>query len=227
MKVRTADQERRRGIVWVIGSVVMLIATLGVWWLVGDTDEEGASSSSTDTTSPASDETSPPTVSTTTTTAVAAPTVADLEQALKDEIEASDSQGPGVVQCDASGELADWQTIECTFVPDEPAEFGRIYVSILDDGRYAWGLGECCGAAPLPDDYPSGLLCRDLIVPPPGTTPDRYLPVYDQLSYGLAVFYWLTEGRPDRMDEDLNGRPCETIYPAPDVSAFWDSVRAL
>lgn len=41
MKVRTADQERRRGIVWIVGSVVMLVAMLGMWWLVEETNEEG------------------------------------------------------------------------------------------------------------------------------------------------------------------------------------------
>lgn len=41
MRTWTAVQERRRGIVWVIGSVVMLIAMLGMWWLVEETNEEG------------------------------------------------------------------------------------------------------------------------------------------------------------------------------------------
>ena len=41
MKVLTADQERHRGIVWVIASVVMLVAMLGMWWLVEETNEEG------------------------------------------------------------------------------------------------------------------------------------------------------------------------------------------
>ena len=41
MKVWAAEQERRRGIVWVVGSVVMLVAMLGMWWLVEETNEEG------------------------------------------------------------------------------------------------------------------------------------------------------------------------------------------
>ena len=182
------------------------------------------SSSSSDTTAPASTGTSPTTAAT---TAPGTPTVADLEQALKDEIEATYPTGPGVVQCEASGELTDWQPVLCSFIPDEPAEFGGIHVSMLDDGRYAWDIGECCGAAPWPEAYPSGLLCRDLIEPPPGTTPDQYPPDTDHLTYGLAVYYWLTENRPDRMDEDLNGRPCETVYPTEDATTFWDSVRTL
>lgn len=41
MKTWTAGQERRRGVVWLIGSVVMLVAMLGMWWLVEETNEEG------------------------------------------------------------------------------------------------------------------------------------------------------------------------------------------
>jgi hypothetical protein len=53
----------------------------------------------------------------------------------------------------------------------------------------------------------SGLYCRDLV----------------PLGYGYAdaVAYWTREGRPDRMDADRNGIPCETVYDAKDVIAFW------
>ena len=40
-------------------------------------------------------------------------------------------------------------------------------------------------------------------------------------SYADAVGYWNVWGQPDRMDEDLNGYPCETVYPASDVIAYW------
>jgi hypothetical protein len=53
----------------------------------------------------------------------------------------------------------------------------------------------------------SGLFCRDLV----------------PLGYGYAdaVAYWTREGRPDRMDADRNGIPCETVHDAKDVIAFW------
>jgi hypothetical protein len=35
------------------------------------------------------------------------------------------------------------------------------------------------------------------------------------------VAYWYDEGLPDRMDADGNGIPCETVYPAAVVQAFW------
>jgi hypothetical protein len=41
MKVWTAEKERRRGIVWVVGSKVVLVAMLSMWWLVEETNEEG------------------------------------------------------------------------------------------------------------------------------------------------------------------------------------------
>jgi apolipoprotein N-acyltransferase len=41
MKSLTTDQERRRGIAWVIGSIVMLAAMSGMWWLVESTNREG------------------------------------------------------------------------------------------------------------------------------------------------------------------------------------------
>jgi hypothetical protein len=41
MRRRTADQERRSGIHWMIGAVVFLAAMLAMWWLVEETNEEG------------------------------------------------------------------------------------------------------------------------------------------------------------------------------------------
>lgn len=197
-----------------------------------DTSVTSSSSATTGTMNSSSSETSPSSKTssssdTSATSAAARPTVADLEQALAAEIEAINPEvSPGVVDCDASGELADWQPVLCLFTPDDPQEFGGIHVSMLDGGRYAWAPGECCDGAPWPADYPAGLFCRDLAEPPPGAEPGRYMPESDHLTYGLAVFYWLTENRADRMDADLNGRPCETIYPTDEVAAFWDSRRS-
>ena len=56
-------------------------------------------------------------------------------------------------------------------------------------------------------DLESGLFCRDL-------RPRGY-------NYADAVQYWMIEGRPDRMDADRNGIPCETVYPESDVLDYW------
>jgi len=52
-----------------------------------------------------------------------------------------------------------------------------------------------------------GLFCRDLFAA--------------GYSYGEAVDYWYSEGQPPRMDDDLNGIPCETVYPPSVVTDYW------
>jgi hypothetical protein len=52
-----------------------------------------------------------------------------------------------------------------------------------------------------------GLFCRDLAA--------------QGYSYAAAVDYWRSQGQPDRMDADLNGIPCETVYPRAAVVAYW------
>lgn len=54
---------------------------------------------------------------------------------------------------------------------------------------------------------PDGLLCRDLEA--------------KGYSYSEAVDYWDAAGQPDRMDIDGNRIPCETVYSAEDVAAYW------
>jgi hypothetical protein len=41
MKARTAEGERRRGIVWLVIGVFFLAAMFSMWWLVEATNEEG------------------------------------------------------------------------------------------------------------------------------------------------------------------------------------------
>jgi len=40
-KPRTTADERRSGIHWLIAGVIFLVAMLGMWWLVEETNEEG------------------------------------------------------------------------------------------------------------------------------------------------------------------------------------------
>jgi hypothetical protein len=58
-----------------------------------------------------------------------------------------------------------------------------------------------------PADLPTGLLCRDLLA--------------DGVSYDGALSYWFAQGRAPQMDEDGDGIPCETVYPAAQVEAVW------
>ena len=175
--------------------LLLAVSVMGLLIAAGcgsDDDNDGVGTSSSETSVTSSSATTGATTSsssdvgpsrdTSATSAAARPTVTDLEQALAAEIEASSPLGPGVVDCEASGELTDWQPVVCFFLPNDPAEFGGIHVSMLDGGDYAWALGECCAAAPWPDDYPPGLFCRDLAQPPPGSEPDRYLSTSDHLT---------------------------------------------
>ena len=57
-------------------------------------------------------------------------------------------------------------------------------------------------------DLASGLFCRDLAAA--------------GYRYPMAVAYWLSEGRPDRMDADRNGIPCETVFEVYEVSSFFE-----
>lgn len=41
MRVRRTVDEMRSGIRWVVSGLVVLIAMLGMWWLVEETNEEG------------------------------------------------------------------------------------------------------------------------------------------------------------------------------------------
>ena len=55
----------------------------------------------------------------------------------------------------------------------------------------------------------SGLFCRDLEAM--------------GYPYETAAWYWIAEERPERMDADGNGVPCETVYAPGDVDAFWSA----
>ena len=41
MKPRSADDEKRSGIHWLIAGALVLVLMLGMWWLVAETNSEG------------------------------------------------------------------------------------------------------------------------------------------------------------------------------------------
>lgn len=69
-------------------------------------------------------------------------------------------------------------------------------------GAY-WGVNDI----PRYDTVPAGLLCRDLAA--------------RGFSYADSVAYWFATGSPTNMDADKNGIPCETVYSAGEVDAYW------
>ncbi|MGF1664124.1 MAG: hypothetical protein ACFCVG_16950 [Kineosporiaceae bacterium] len=174
----------------------------------------------------------------------ARPTYDDLERALTRQIreDTSDWIGDelpaGTAQCRESGPLPDWTAVACSYVLAPNLEAPPILVSVFGGASYGWVLIECCDGEPTPEAYEPGAYCRDLILPPPDAgaviPPDftgdpATLPPDPEyhLPYGAAVFYWLAQGRPARMDADDNSRPCETVYPADEVAAYWDRVEVL
>jgi hypothetical protein len=70
-----------------------------------------------------------------------------------------------------------------------------------------WSARELPPSMTVPSALPVGLFCRDLSA--------------RGVSYADAVSYWWGEGAPNRMDADLNGIPCETVYPTYAVDAYW------
>jgi hypothetical protein len=107
----------------------------------------------------------------------------------------------------------------------QPASAGRLtdeeWRAMLDSGqapeRPTWqrvflpgAAGNSDVALPAPEGSiyfaAAGLFCRDLN--------ER------GFTFADAVRYWWWDGRPDRMDADGNGVPCETVYPGSEVAAF-------
>lgn len=73
----------------------------------------------------------------------------------------------------------------------------------------------------------SSLQTTSTVVPPSIATRDTGLFCRDLKALGYtyvdAVDYWMIELRPDRMDADRNGIPCESVWPPADVISFWGS----
>jgi hypothetical protein len=102
----------------------------------------------------------------------------------------------------AEGRLTDeeWRgMLAASEAPERPA---------WQDTFLAGGAGT--GELPEPEETFRGIargkFCRDLI------------PFY--YSYADAYAYWEWEGKPDRMDADRNGIPCETVYPADEIARY-------
>jgi hypothetical protein len=142
--------------------------------------------------------------------------------------------GPVLINCSDTGTVRRGDVFVCRAVPQTEPGFevdagSMVFAVLNDEGLVSWAMGTdmpgtTARLMDVYEDAPKGLLCRDLLDPAtPGlgvlfsaysTTP--------QLGYFGSLIYWFLEGQPDRMDEDGNGIPCETLY-APDVVAgVWD-----
>lgn len=156
----------------------------------------------------------------------AGPTVADLQAHLSSLVQSSDPDPDGrgrmSYECRGSGAIGAGSAVRCVERSTYKRDNGSVditktplYVAVLDDnGRYSAQLG---GAEP--SDYPKGTIdCRTLMAPPPGQPPQM-----PGLWYPTLLYYWMAAGRPASMDDDGNGLPCETVYPAEIVARAADS----
>ena len=129
--------------------------------------------------------------------------------------------GPTELVCTDTGPIEVGGVFGCsTRFPAEPGEGteeGGLVAYVLDaDGRAAYDAATDIPASTegLLEAYrnaPKGLFCRDLRNEDVEAYPFRQLST-PSADFFWSLVYWSLEGRPDRMDADLNGIPCETLY---------------
>lgn len=116
--------------------------------------------------------------------------------------------------CAAAGEIHRGDALTCTVTRTWPnsewQEVSQAYVAVLDDeGRFVYSLDDPAINTPSPADYDPGTIsCATLLAPPPGSGQ------LSGLSYFGVLYHWMALGMPMSMDDDRNGWPCETVYPA-------------
>jgi hypothetical protein len=147
-------------------------------------------------------------------------TVADVTDAMERELEAETMTPRQVtVACDTEGPLTAGEILFCSLSsdPPEPADWGTAIVVVLADDLVAWSAatdnpGSSAQLRELYDAAPTGLTCAQLLE---GAAPYPFdVATMDEVGgYFWSVVYWTLEGRPARMDADVDGTPCETLYP--------------
>ena len=224
----TARRQGKR--YWPAGAFMLLALSI----IVGCGDDEtstsaGAESSATTSGTAETTSTQPPGGGT------VASIVAATQRYLDDEFAANPNPpaevlGPIELSCDESGQVEAGDLLACAGTPRTAPGFeldpvGVLFVVLDDDGTVAWTTG-----TDLPDNSRGldrliasatpGLYCRDLVDPGAQAQTGFFDATSTNESFGyfLSVVYWFIEGRPDRMDEDGNGIPCETVH-APDIVA--------
>jgi len=154
--------------------------------------------------------------------------VAKMQDIIDQNFEASDPPegitGPSQLECLDTGPVHRGMVFACVLRPQAEPGFlldpaGVVAYVTDDEGTAAWVAGT---DTPDTTEYlwrvydasPKGLYCRDLV----NAEYQSWFNTGDQgpAGYVLALVYWALEGEADRMDEDRNGVPCETVFD-PDV----------
>jgi hypothetical protein len=219
---------RRWWWVWTAAAAVLVAAGVGIWAVLDDDNGEDAAPSTTSTSVATVPTTTTSTPTSTTTRTTSEPTVLTTTTVAAWMNEDAQSNNIQVeIVCADTGPIAVGGVLAChTRSPNEPVEVEEagVIVYVLDTtGRAAYDI-----ATDIPESTenlmaryaaaPKGLYCRDLLNEDIDAYPFRQGGTPDADAYLWSLVYWSLEGEPDRMDADLNGVPCETLY-APDVVA--------
>ena len=224
---------------WVAAGALLLVGGVIVWAVqVDDGGEDAApTTTSTPTTTTSTSTTSTPTTTApTTTTAPRTTTVAAVAAWIQEQLNDSYAQstpspgvtGPDEIVCADTGPIEVGGGLACELrTPTEPGvsveNLAGAVIYVLDSsGRAAWTAQTELPHSPedLMADYwisPKGLFCRDILRGDLRAYPFSAIGG-PTLGYFWSLVYWSLEGEPDRMDVDLDGIPCETLY-APEVVA--------
>ncbi|MGF1597934.1 MAG: hypothetical protein ACFCVK_13540 [Acidimicrobiales bacterium] len=164
--------------------------------------------------------------------------VAAVQASLDREFAASPDPPPellGAIElgCDRSGPLRAGDLLACVGTPRTKPGFeldpvGVLFAILDDAGTAAWTTGtdlpsNDLALRQLATSATPGLFCRDLVDPDAQAQSGFFdaTTTSESLGYLLSVVYWFIEGRPDRMDEDGDGIPCETVHDTAVVEAIW------
>ena len=209
-------------------SVTVLLAIPILVSIIGGcgngSDEASATSADTSTaTSTSATSTTDTEPATTTVEAVVAKIQAQFDANFAQSTPPPGVTGPTELVCTDTGPIEVGGVFGCsTRTPTEPGqgtEEGGVIAYVLDvDGRAAYDVATDIPASTegLVEAYrnaPKGLFCRDLRNEDVEAYPFRQLSTPSG-DFFWSLVYWSLEGRPDRMDADLNGIPCETLYDA-------------
>lgn len=192
-----------------VAAVLVAVAAAGGIALTSDDDPPAtATTGTTETTISSAEEqdSSPSTRPTTTAATAGLPDV--VGSPIVDSIE-EDIAGDGVtaqVDCPPDVGTTDWSYWECT-ASSPGLDSVIVWIVMLDNNRWSYDLGSGIPWA-IDEIAPPGALCRDIA--------DAGHPFF------YATLYWVADNRPERMDADGNGIPCETIYARTDIAEVWD-----
>lgn len=142
-------------------------------------------------------------------------TVEGIQEHLQGSI--TSAQHAGTLSCEGSGTVTGGTALTCRWeFASADRSGGPVFVAVLDDtGRYTFSSrieGPLLPGVAVASDFPAGTVsCAALADSPPTPARDG---VALGMDYATVLHYWMSLGSPASMDDDRDGLPCETVYPA-------------